>query len=310
MPLTLIDSSKHIVLITHKNPDADSLGSASAFYSYLLRSQKKITLFCVSSDINPSLSFLPWFDKLTDRFPEDADCMISFDCGSYARLGIEKEIPLINIDHHASNDFFGTLNIINTDAISTTEVVYDFFVTNDIKINGKMALSLYAGLLDDSRCFSDTGCTGKTFDFAQALIASGADHSLCIEWLYRHRSLASIRVRGVLLKEMKLLADGRLAVFEVPLSLLEETGAVIDECKKVLEEALGMRSVQASVIFFEHPRGGLKVSLRSDGTLDASRIMGLFGGGGHVRRAGTRLEQNSYSESVEKIISVITKELV
>ncbi|MDD2780248.1 DHH family phosphoesterase [Sulfuricurvum sp.] len=310
MPLSLINSSHHIVLIAHTNPDADSLGSACAFYSYLIRFQKKVTLFCVSKEINPNLGFLPWFEKLTDRFPDDADCMISFDCGSYGRLGIEKEIPLINIDHHVSNDFYGTLNIINTDAISTTEVVYDFFVTNDIKINGKMALSLYAGLLDDSRCFSDPECSLKTFDLAHALIKSGADHSRCVEWLYQRRSLASIRVRSVLLKEMKLLADGRLAVFEVPLSLLEETGAIISECKKVLDEALGIRSVHASIIFFEHPLGGLKVSLRSNGTLDASRIMGLFGGGGHVKRAGTRLKQKNYSELVENIMSVITKEFV
>jgi phosphoesterase RecJ-like protein len=112
------------VLIAHKNPDADSLGAACAFYSYLLRSQKKITLFCISAEVNPNLAFLPWFDKITDRFPEDADCMISFDCGSYGRIGIEKELPLLNIDHHVSNDFYGTHNIINTSAISTTEVVY------------------------------------------------------------------------------------------------------------------------------------------------------------------------------------------
>ncbi|MBD3810329.1 MAG: bifunctional oligoribonuclease/PAP phosphatase NrnA, partial [Sulfuricurvum sp.] len=72
MPLTLIEESQHIVLIAHKNPDADSLGSACAFYSYLLRLNKKITLFCASKEIHPNLRFLPWSEKLTDRFPEDA----------------------------------------------------------------------------------------------------------------------------------------------------------------------------------------------------------------------------------------------
>jgi phosphoesterase RecJ-like protein len=308
MPRSLIDSASHIVLVVHKNPDADSLGSASAFYSYLLRTHKKITLFCTTAEINPNLAFLPWFDKLTSRFPEDADCMISFDCGSNERLGIEKSLPLINIDHHASNDFFGTYNLINISAISTTEVVYDFFVANSIKINAKMATALYAGLLDDSKCFSASQCSATTFAMAHSLLDLGAEHALCIEWLYRRRSLASLRIRGALLKQMKLLADGRLAVFEVSLSLLDETGANIDECKRVLEDALGMHSVQAAIMQIEHPHGGLKLSMRTDGTVDASKIMGSFGGGGHVHRAGTHLKQENISESVEIMITMIKKE--
>jgi len=306
--LSLIESSGHIVLIAHKNPDADSLGSACAFYSHLLRLRKKVTLFCASADIDSSLAFLPWFDEATDRFPGDADCMISFDCGSYERLGIDKALPLINFDHHASNTLFGTLNIVDTAAISTTEVVYDFFVANGIKINGKMALSLYAGLIDDSRCFSASGCNAKTFGMAHALIAAGADHATCIEWLYRRRSLASLRVRGILLKQMRLLLDGRLAFFDVRASHLEETGASISECKKVLDEALGMRSVQAAMMQIEHPRGGVKISLRTDGTIDAARIMGHYGGGGHVHRAGTRIKQGSWEGLAAEMMMMIQKE--
>jgi phosphoesterase RecJ-like protein len=310
MPSTLIDSSNHIVLIAHKNPDADSLGSACAFYSYLLRRQKKITLFCVSAELNPTLAFLPWFDKVTDRFPESADCMISFDCGSYGRLGIEKKLPLINIDHHSSNDFYGTHNLINTSALSTTEVVYEYFVANGIKINGKIATALYAGLLDDSKCFSAPECSAKTFAMAQALIEAGADHAMCTDWLYRRRSLASLRIHGILLKQMKLLSDGRLSLFEVPLTLLAESGATLTECKKVLEEALGMRSVQAALMIIEHPRGGVKLSLRSEGIVNASNVMMAFGGGGHIKRAGVYLKDDSYDDVVKNIISMITKELV
>jgi phosphoesterase RecJ-like protein len=236
--------------------------------------------------------------------------MISFDCGSYSRLGIENELSLINFDHHLSNDFYGSVNLVDTDAISTTEVLYNFFVANDVKINGKMALSLYAGLMDDSKCFSSPACSTKTFAIAQRLIELGADHSMCVEWLYRRRSLASLRIKGILLKQMSVVAQGRLAVFDVSLSLLEETGAVEVECKRVLDEALGMRSVQAALMKIERPDGGVKLSLRSDGTLDASRIMAAFGGGGHVHRAGTQLKDENCNELAEKIIVMITKELI
>lgn len=310
MPLSLIESSQHIVLIAHKNPDADSLGSASAFYSYILRLQKKVTLFCSSPHINPHLGFLPWFDKLSHRFPEDADLLICFDCGSFKRLGMDTQLPLISFDHHVSNDFFATKNVVNTAAISTTEVVYDFFVTNDIKINGKIAQSLYAGLVDDSRCFSAPECNEKTFELARALIAHGADHAECVSWLYHRKSLSSLRIRGALLKQMKLLNNGKLALFEVSQPLLDETGAKISECKEVLEEALSMRCVQASLLVAELPSGEIKISLRTDGEVNASEVLSHYGGGGHAKRAGAQIKHENHREFVQNIMSEISKELV
>ncbi|MFA5215265.1 bifunctional oligoribonuclease/PAP phosphatase NrnA [Sulfuricurvum sp.] len=309
MHLSLINSARHIVLIVHENPDADSLGSACAFYSYLLRTHKKITLFCSSESINQNLAFLPWFDKLTNRFSDDADLLISFDCSSVERLGIKSSLNLINIDHHRSNNNFGTINLVNLNAISTTEVVYDFFVANDIKINGKMALSLYAGLMDDSKCFSAPICNAKTFLMAHELIVLGADHALCIEWMMRRRSLASVRLRGRLLKEMQLFSEGALALFEVSTHHLEQSGASLGECKRVLEEALELRTVRAALLRVEHPLGGVKISLRTDGTVDASHIMSHFGGGGHASRAGARIETDSQT-LFDEMIRMITKELV
>jgi bifunctional oligoribonuclease and PAP phosphatase NrnA len=307
---SLIDSASHIVLIAHKNPDADSLGSACAFYSYLLRERKKITLFCLSSELNPNLAFLPWYDKVTDRFPQEADLLISFDCGSYGRLGVESSIPLINIDHHLSNDLYGVENLVDTAAISTTEVVYDYFVTNGIKINGKMAFSLYAGLLDDSKCFRAPECSAKTFALAAALIDAGADHALCTHWLYQRQSLSSIRIRGALLSRMKLIGEGRAAICEVPQALLEATGASVFECKRVLDDALGMVNVQIALMVVEHPSGGVKISLRSDGNADCSMILAPFGGGGHRKRSGARLKHEAHHDVIEMIIGTILKELV
>lgn len=309
MLLSQIDAANHIVLIVHKNPDADSLGAACAFYSHLLRGQKKVTLFCLSKPINPNLAFLPWFDKITDRFPQDGDLMISFDCAKRERLGIDSPLPLINIDHHRTNDLFGTINLVNTAAISTTEVLYDFFIANHIKINGKMALSLYAGLLDDSKCFSSAACSSKVFALAHDLIMLGADHALCVEWMYRRRSLASLRLRAMLLKEMRLHADGALALFEVGAHHLEQSGATLYECKPLLEEALNLATVRAVLMQIDHPGGGVKISLRTDGTVDASAILSPFGGGGHVNRAGTRIEKSDQTV-LDQIIQKIKKELM
>lgn len=309
MPLSLIDRASHIVLIAHLEPDADSLGSASAFYSYLLRSQKKITFYCASPQINANLLFLPWTEKLCDRFPKDADLAISFDCGSFARLGVDYHGELINFDHHISNDQYGTLNHVNTSAISTTQVVYDWFVDEDIKINGKMANALYAGLMDDSKCFRDPKCGRDIFTMTHRLLELGADHEQCVNALYHSRTLASIRLQAEMLKRMKLVLDGRLALFEVDEALLESTGASLNDCKTVLEEAMTLKIVQAALLMAVRKSGGISISLRSNGAINASEIMQRYQGGGHRDRAGTKVTGKPLEQITQEIIDCIQKEI-
>ncbi len=310
MPLSLIDSAHHIVLVAHEHPDADSLGSACAFYSYLLRSKTKVTLFCVTPSVDKNLSFLPWFGEITSKFPLDADLAISFDCGSYGRLGIEYEGELINFDHHISNEYYGTHNCIDTQALSTTQVVYEWFVTNTIKINGKMANALYAGLLDDTSCFSDPQCSPSTFMMAHSLLQLGADHSQCVQALFNSRSLASLRLKSKMLGEMKILHDGRVALFEVNQALLETTGALLRDCKEVIDSALSLKTVEVALLVVELKRGGVKVSLRSNGILNAADILQRYGGGGHKIRAGARIVDMKQDEIIKKIMVNITEVLV
>ena len=305
-----LEAASHIVLIAHEHPDADSLGSACAFYSHLLRSKTKVTLFCATSSIDQTLSFLPWFGEVTDKFPSDADLVISFDCGSYGRLGIEYEGKLINFDHHISNEYYGTHNCIDTNALSTTQVLYEWFVTKTIKINGKMANALYAGLLDDTRCFSDSSCTNAVFDMAHSLIRAGANHALCVDALFRSHSLASFRLKGEMLKRMKILHDGRVAVFEVDQALFASSGAHLRDCKAVVDEALSLKTVQIALLVVELKRGGVKVSLRSDGVINVAELLHGYGGGGHKVRAGTRIVDMKQDEIIKKIMETITEVLV
>lgn len=309
MPLALIDSASHIVLVAHEHPDADSLGSASAFYSYLLRLQKKTTLYCSTEIGDNNLSFLPWCEKIKHTFPLDADLVISFDCGDYKRLGIEYSGHIINFDHHISNELYGTSNCIDPTALSTTQVLYNWFVANGIKINGKMANALYAGLMDDTNAFSARECTSTTFQIAQQLIQLGANHEQCVNALFNSHSLASMRLKGIMLSEMRLMHEGRTVVFEVNQELLGFTGAYLRDCKKTLDEALSLKTVKIAVLVAQLKRGGVKVSLRSDGILDVSEILSLHGGGGHRIRAGARLADMGIRETLEEILPKIKMRL-
>ena len=306
----LIDTANHIVLIAHEHPDADSLGSACAFYSHLLRSQKKVTLFCSTENLDSNLSFLPWFDKVTTKFPESADLAISFDCGSFGRLGIDYKGTLINFDHHISNEKYGTYNCINPDAMSTSQVLYEWFVTESVKINGKMANALYAGLIDDTGCFSDPQCTPSTFMMAHSLVQLGANHQECVNALFNSHSLASFRLKGEILRRMKLLHDGRVALFEVDQLLLESTGAHLRDCKIVVDDALSLKTVEVALLVVELKKGGVKISLRSNGSVNAAEILQKFNGGGHRTRAGARIDGCTSAQVIKNLMVNMREVLV
>ncbi len=132
--------SRYILIITHVNPDADSIGSALALSNFFYENKIKHKVFNISSDLPQNLDFIERFDKITDQFPKFFDLAISVDCGTKKRLGFELDsnIPLINFDHHKSNDDYGVVNLVDPMKSSTAEIVYDFFRHNGLYITKKI----------------------------------------------------------------------------------------------------------------------------------------------------------------------------
>ncbi len=303
-----IQDAQHIVLIAHINPDADSYGSASAMYTYLMRLEKKVTLYCVTERINPRLAFLPWFDKIRHQFPAKADLAISFDCGAYKRLGVEVLCDLINIDHHKSNEAYGAINVVDTTAISTTQVLFDLFNENEIKINPKMATALYAGLLDDSHGFLAPKTNARSFKMAAALTDAKADISVCAQALFHQNSLAALRLKGMMFEKMCLLFEARVVVHLVTREMMQASGGREVDCEAALEESMGLPHVELALMLRENRNGTIKGSLRSAGELDVEEIAKKFGGGGHRHAAGLDVEDSSLDAFYQKLLTVIKEE--
>ncbi|MGB5965383.1 MAG: DHH family phosphoesterase [Sulfurimonadaceae bacterium] len=303
-----IENAQHIVLIAHIDPDADSFGAASAMYTHLMRLEKKVTLFCVTEQINPRLSFLPWFDKMRHQFPKSADLAISFDCGAYKRLGVEVPCDLINIDHHKSNEAYGTINVIDTTAISTTQVLFDAFYKHDIKINPKMATALYAGLLDDSHGFLAPKTDARSFQMAAALTEAKADINACANALFHQNSLAALRLKGMMFEQMYLLFDARVVIHLVTKEMLAMSGGREVDCEAALEESMGLPHVKLALMLRENRNGTVKGSLRSVGDLDVEHIAKHFGGGGHKHAAGLDVEGSSLDAVYQKLLTAIKEE--
>jgi len=245
-----------------------------------------------------------------NTFPSSADLAISLDCGNISRLGVELDIDLINIDHHQSNDSYGKYNLVDIESISTTAILYNFFKDNGIKINKKIATALYAGLLDDSNGFLDERVDGTIFALIKDLIDSGADTKLCNKYIMKYMSLAGLRLKAIMLMNMQLVNNAKVAVFIVKNEDMLATGAIGEDCEFALEESLYLPSVEVAMLLKENSNLTIKGSLRSNGSVDVAKISSLFNGGGHVSRAGFNLsDENPIDEMKEKILELINKEI-
>jgi phosphoesterase RecJ-like protein len=300
-----IENAKHVVVIAHVNPDADSLSSASAVYTYMLKLHKKVSFFCASKSIDEKLKFLPWIEKIRHVFPKDADLAVSLDCGTHERIGAAIGIDLINIDHHQSNDAYAKYNVVDSQAISTTQVLFDFFQENEISINTKMATALYAGLLDDSLGFTSLKTDMKSFEMARELCALGADIHSCSRYISNYMSLAAYRLKGAMMLSMELHGDGSIALLHVSQLMTHKYGAKAADCESALEEALYLPTVKVALLVRENKDKTYKASIRSDGDVDVSVIAKEYGGGGHRHSAGFKLSEENISKTTQEIINLI-----
>jgi len=304
--LDLIEKSKYILIITHINPDADTISSALAISNFLFENKIKHKVYNIGKNLPQNLDFISRFEKITNQMPESFDLAISVDCGSIKRFGFELDssIPLINIDHHKSNDDFGTVNIVNYHKSSTAEVLYDFFKYNGLYITKDIATALYVGIYDDSLGFTISRCDEMTFEKVNFLVKCGAKPAYIADKLIRRDSLAKYRVIPKVLDSLELYDEGKVAVIYLQPLWLKQTGASTVDCEVALDMIYNIGVVKIA-LFLRVVNERVRVSLRSKDDIDISLIAQKFGGGGHVQAAGCSLNCTDVIEAKEIILKEI-----
>ena len=304
--LELIEKSRYILIITHVNPDPDSIGSALALSNLFHENKIKHKVFNISSDLPQNLDFIPRFEKISDQLPAFFDLAISVDCGTYKRLGFELDssIPLINFDHHKSNNSFGAVNIVDPMKSSTAELVFEFFKHNGLYITKNSATALYVGIYDDTLAFSLGRCDELTFEKINFLVECGASPSEIANKLLRRDSLAKYRIIPKVLDSLELYKEGEIASIIAKEEWFKQTGAHNRDCEDALDMIMSIAVVRIA-IFVRIVNGVSRVSLRSKGKIDVSKIAGKFGGGGHFNASGCTIE----TLDVEKAKEIVLKEI-
>lgn len=235
------------------------------------------------------------------------DLVISVDCGSKDRFGfeIEADIPLINFDHHKSNDFFGDINLVDPMKSSTAEIVYDFFKHNGLYITKNSATALYVGIYDDSLAFSLGRCDELTFDKVNHLVEFGASPSAIANKLKRRDSLAKYRIIPKVLQSLELYNEGKVATIYAKDEWFKETGAHTRDCEDALNMIMSMHIVKAA-FFVRVVNGRCRISLRSKEKIDVGKVAAKFGGGGHLNAAGCTFS----SLNIENVRKKVLKEVL
>lgn len=293
-----IKSANNILITTHENPDGDALSSSCAIIELLDFLNKKYRAYCFNKPPY-QFDFLPHVEKITtDKSGFDNfDLIITLDCGALNRTKLEKEInnknknkTIINIDHHIKMDDFADMELKNSGATSTAEIIYDLFKENKIKINKNIANCVLTGILTDTGNFLYPSTSQKAVMIASEMLSKGARLPKIMENTWRNKSLASMKIWGKAMSRLQINKKYNFAFSVLTQKDIKESGADEEELEGIVGFLSNLNNVNGVMLLREQPDNIIKGSLRtSRPDIDMAKLARSLGGGGHVKAAGFKI---------------------
>lgn len=303
-----IDSAETITILSHLNPDADTLGTALGIYALLSQDKsKKIEVVNASASLPLHLDFLPNFKKIKHHMDYAESLIISCDCGSIDRLGFELEgRDIINIDHHQSNTRYGSVNAVVAEYASASQVAFALFKTL-YPVKADAATCFYTALLSDTRYFTTTSVNEEVFSVAKSLVEAGAAPDEIAYHLTQRRSLASLRILEKALLSLSLHQEAKIATLMLTKEEIEAAGATVPDMEGIVDYARSLVTVEVAVFAMESEQG-IRISLRSK-KVDVSKVALAFGGGGHKVAAGFTFPRGEIQGGLQESIDTILEKI-
>ncbi|HZN13001.1 MAG TPA: bifunctional oligoribonuclease/PAP phosphatase NrnA [Acidimicrobiales bacterium] len=288
-----IGDAESVALACHVGPDGDALGSMLALH-HLCRAHgvTSIASFPEPFIVAPHYLFLPGLDTLTKPadFPDAPELMITFDCGSVDRLGslapaARAAGELIVLDHHLSNDCYGTINLVDTDAAATAVVVRQLAHLLGWPLNRDAALCIYTGLVTDTGRFQYSNTTPEVFRLAEELSTFDLPIADMTRQLFEEHRFAYLQLMAACLNRAALDTDLAFVATWITSDDLETFGVEMEETEGMIDLVRRAAEAEVACILKETPEG-IRVSLRSISRVDVAAVATGFGGGGHRYAAG------------------------
>lgn len=290
------------LFISDERIDGDSLGASLAMVDWMHSQGKNVQVY-VKTPVPSKYQFLPWIGQCTDDLSvfndSSIDLIVSFDCSDARYIEslvsrLPNKVPVINIDHHATNPGYGTINLVPVTSSATAAVVYQFFLTNNIIPRRDAATCLLAGLCFDTSVFSNGATNEEALKIASELVLYGGRIHEVIRHIFLSRSLGVLKVWGLALERLHENPTFGSTVTCLTQSDLEEWGVKEEDIDGLSNFLSLVLEAEITATVRETSEGSVVVSLRSR-SVDVSLIAKAHGGGGHRRAAGYTIP-NSHLE--------------
>ena len=298
----LLLTHENILILTHKNPDGDTVSSAAALCSALRRGGRTACLYR-NTQINRKL--MPFAEPYFADEGFRAKYVVAVDIASEGQLpkGYEGKVDLC-IDHHPSNSGYAAETLLREDKSSCAEAVMEIILCMNSEMSADEATLLYIGLTTDTGCFQYSNTCAASFRAAAELLRMGADNTMVSTVFFRKVSRARLKLESIIYAGMTYYRDGLIAVAKITLDMMARAGATEDDCDDLAGLPGRAEGSIVNITVREQEDGTSKISVRSTRDVNSSDICAVFGGGGHAMAAGCTI-YGGPDKATETLLSVI-----
>lgn len=288
----VLSEGRSFLLMTHKDPDTDAIGSLLALGKALLDAKKEIVLL-TEKPVPAVYRFLKGADKIVQGFDsgKDFDAVVALDCSEIERIGcfpgcLEGRRPLINVDHHETNPLFGDLNLVDPHGSSTGELVFNIIKAADFRLNYEIAENIFAAIQADTGSFRYDNTSSKCLAVAAELLDYGVKPWEISRKMMDEYSLSRLRLLEMALGSIEFHHQGKVGMMTISLDMFQKAGACESDSERLVDYPRFVSGVEIAALIRERDKDDYKFSLRSNGRANVAELASRFGGGGHAMAAG------------------------
>jgi len=303
----LVRSSGHPLLVCHIAPDGDAIGSLTGLGRALGQMGQKPITAC-PDPVPPQFDFVPGVASVVQEVRAPFDLVISLDCSDLERLGhfpqmpAFADVPLINIDHHATNTGFGDLNLVDVQAESTAGMVLRLLECMAVPLDAEIATSLLVGIVTDTRGFRTSNVTIEVLEAALRLVRAGASLPDITRHTLDHRHISAIRLWGAALSQVEV--ENRVIWTSISQEMVRAVNYTGNGDAGLVNFLITATDVDVAAVFVERDDGQVEVGLRAVPGFDVAQVALQLGGGGHALAAGCALP-GSLEEARERVLAAL-----
>lgn len=301
-----LSKAKRVLITTHVRPDGDALGTTAALQLALAKKSIAAEVLLLSPLPN-KYSFLyndfgVVYTALEAELPADFslakfDTLLVADTGTWSQLpGLRPHVEKfagrkLVLDHHLTQEDWADFKLVKTTAAAATEIAAELIERWGVPMDANISTALFVGLVTDTGWFAFSSTSPHTHRLAARLQEHGVDADALYQRIYQSERAERLYVQSKALNTLKLVADGRIALMHLTREDLAATGGKVNDTEGLVNVPLQLKTVDVAVLLTDPPEGGpIRVSLRSKGAVDVARFAEPFGGGGHARAAGIKLD--------------------